>query len=480
MLFNSIEFLIFLPIVFLLYWFVFRPRRWQNLLIVMASYVFYGWWDWRFLLLIALTSVCSYGSGLLIEHYQGRRRLQRLVSASNIVLNLGILGVFKYYNFFVENLDALFAGFGYHLDWVTMQIILPVGISFYTFQALSYTIDVYRGSVRATHDPVEFFAYISFFPQLVAGPIERATNLLPQFQRERQFDYAKAVDGCRQMLWGFLKKLVVADNCATAVNIYWDNYTELNGLSLFVLGMLFTFQIYCDFSGYSDIAIGTARLFGIDLMRNFNVPYFSRSIPEFWRRWHISLMTWFRDYVYFPLGGSRCEKWKVIRNVFIVWGISGLWHGANWTFVCWGLFHATLLAIYDMLGINTKYEHVVAYGRYLPSIRECLQMALTFVLAVIGWIIFRAETMTQAWDYLTRMFTTMFDGGPAINARTALLYGILLMVAEWFQRDRQHALQLPNAAPFNRRWARWTLYVVLTIITLCLTGYSQTFIYFQF
>lgn len=384
MLFNSFEFLIFLPIVFLLYWFVFRSRQWQNLLVVVASYVFYGWWDWRFLMLIAFTSLCSFGSGILIEHYEGRRRMQKLASASNIVLNLAILGVFKYYNFFVENLDALCSSIGWKLDWVTLEIVLPVGISFYTFQALSYTIDVYQKKLPATHDIVEFFAYISFFPQLVAGPIERATNLLPQFQRSRSFDYAKAVDGCRQMLWGFFKKLVIADNCASVVNDCWGNYAELPCVSLFILGVLFTFQIYCDFSGYSDIAIGCARLFGFNLMRNFNFPYFSRSIPEFWRRWHISLTTWFRDYIYFPLGGSRCDKWKIIRNVYIVWGISGLWHGANWTFICWGLFHATLLAIYNIIGINTKYKNIAAYSKLLPSIKEMSQIGLTFFLAVIG------------------------------------------------------------------------------------------------
>lgn len=334
MLFNSFEFLIFLPIVFLLYWFVFHKRQWQNLLVVIASYLFYGWWDWRFLSLIALTSLCSYGSGLLLEHYEGQRRRRQMVSTANIIINLGILGVFKYYNFFVDNLNVLFGALGWHLDWVTMQIILPVGISFYTFQALSYTIDVYQKKIQATHDIVEFFAYISFFPQLVAGPIERATNLLPQFQKQRQFDYFKAVDGMRQILWGFLKKLVIADNCAAVVNKYWDLYSELQGAMLIVYGILFTIQIYCDFSGYSDIAIGCARLFGFNLMRNFNFPFFSRSVPEFWRHWHISLTTWFRDYVFFPLGGSRCSQWKTVRNVYIVWGISGLWHGANWTFVC--------------------------------------------------------------------------------------------------------------------------------------------------
>ena len=480
MLFNSFEFLLFLPIVFLLYWFVFRRRRWQNLLIVVASYVFYGWWDWRFLLLIALTSLCSYVSGLLLEHYEGQRRRQQAVSAANIVLNLGILGVFKYYNFFVENLDALFGMMGYHLDWVTMKVILPVGISFYTFQALSYTIDVYQKKLPATHDIVEFFAYISFFPQLVAGPIERATNLLPQFQQRRQFDYAKAVDGMRQMLWGFLKKLVIADNCAAIVNDYWEHFQDLPGLSLFHLGVLFTFQIYCDFSGYSDIAIGCARLFGFNLMRNFNFPYFSRSIPEFWRRWHISSMTWFRDYIYFPLGGSRCDKWKIIRNVYIVWGISGLWHGANWTFVCWGLFHATLLAVYNLLGVNTKYKNVVAYGRYLPSMKETMQMALTFFLTVIGWIIFRAETMAQAVDYLTAMVSNKFFDASALFGVTCMCFGIVLLAIEWLQRDKQHALQFSNVKPFNYRLVRWGIYYIIIMIIACYAGTSQTFIYFQF
>ena len=480
MLFNSLEFLVFLPIVFLLYWFVFRGRQWQNLLIVVASYVFYGWWDWRFLLLIALTSFCSFASGLLLERYEGQRRKQQMVSASNIVLNLGILGVFKYYNFFVENLDALFGALGWHLDWITMSIILPVGISFYTFQALSYTIDVYQKKLPATHDIVEFFAYISFFPQLVAGPIERATNLLPQFQRERNFDYAKAVDGLRQMLWGFTKKIVVADSCAAVVNSYWGEYHELNGISLFVLGVLFTFQIYCDFSGYSDIAIGTARLFGFNLMRNFNFPYFSRSIPEFWRRWHISLTTWFRDYIYFPLGGSRCGKWKIIRNVYIVWGISGLWHGANWTFVCWGLFHATLLAIYNVFGINTKYKETVAFGKYLPSIKEAGQMTLTFVLTVIGLIIFRAGSMAEACEFISRMFLTLFDSFNVQYGMETLPYGLALLVLEWLQRDKQHALQFDGCKPFRYRLVRWAAYYALLVLIMQNIGDEQTFIYFQF
>ena len=481
MLFNSFEFMLFLPIVFLLYWFVFKPRRLQNLFLVVASYVFYGWWDWRFLCLIALTSFSSYVSGILIQRHEGQRHIQRLVSASNIILNLVILAVFKYYNFFMDNLAFLFSSVGYRLDWVTLDIILPVGISFYTFQALSYTIDVYRGQIRPTHDIVEFFAYISFFPQLVAGPIERATNLLPQFQRERQFDYAKAVDGMRQILWGLFKKLVIADNCASAVNAFWTEYNDLSGLSLLAIGILFTFQIYSDFSGYSDIAIGCARLFGISLKQNFNFPYFSRSIPEFWRRWHISLMTWFRDYIYFPLGGSRCARWKVIRNTLIVFFVSGLWHGANWTFICWGLYHACLIAIYILLGINTKSKDVVAQGHLLPSVREFCQLAITFFLAVVGWIIFRSENMPQAYEFLSRMFTTMFDQGLYIaHGKRYLIWGFLMLLFEWLQRDKQHALQLSHQGLFRYAPARFALYAVLVYIMFLYAGTVQTFIYFQF
>ena len=479
MLFNSLEFLAFLPIVFLLYWSLRHSVRWQNLLIVVASYVFYGWWDWRFLMLIALTSSCSYASGLLLEKYEGKREMQKVVSATNIVLNLTILAIFKYYNFFVENLDAIFSSvFGYHFGWITLDIILPVGISFYTFQALSYTIDVYQKKLPATHDIIEFFAYISFFPQLVAGPIERATNLLPQFQKARLFDYAKATDGLRQMLWGFFKKLVIADNCATIVNEYWNQYQDLAGHTLFLLGVMFTFQIYCDFSGYSDIAIGCARLFGFNLMRNFDFPYFSRSIPEFWRRWHISLTTWFRDYIYFPLGGSRCVKWEIIRNIFIVWCISGLWHGANWTFVCWGLFHATLLAIYNLLGINTKCKDCVAHGHYFPNIKEIFQMALTFFLTIIGWIIFRAENMPQAWDYLYCMFTNAPTGGDTFYLWT--FYCFMFLAIEWLQRDKQHALQFPDTKLFQSRIVRWSVYYLILMIIIFSTGTNQTFIYFQF
>lgn len=352
MLFNSFEFIVFLPIVWLLYWFVFRRRNIQNIFVIAASYLFYGWWDWRFLILIALTSATSYASGILIQSAEDRPRLRHFWCTTNVAFNLLILGIFKYYNFFVENLQSLVSLVGITLDWPTRNIILPVGVSFYTFQALSYTIDVYKRRIAPTHDIVAFFAYISFFPQLVAGPIERSTQLLPQFGKERKFDYAAAVDGCRQMLWGFFKKLVVADLCGEVVNTLWDRWNELSGINILLICFLYSFQIYGDFSGYSDIAIGCGRLFGINLSMNFNLPNFARSIPDFWRRWHISLTSWLVDYIYFPLGGSRCSKLKTIRNIYIVWGFSGLWHGAAWTFVSWGLFHATLLTIYRIFKLD--------------------------------------------------------------------------------------------------------------------------------
>ena len=491
MLFNSLEFLVFLPIVFVLYWFVFQKREWQNLLIVIASYVFYGWWDWRFLFLIAFTSVCSYYSGLLIEYYRGRRneeggkRRQRLVCASNLILNFLILGVFKYYNFFADSMAQLVWGlFHYQLDWVTLNVILPVGISFYTFQALSYTIDVYRKDVHVTKNIIEFCAFISFFPQLVAGPIERAKNLLPQFQHDRHFDYVQAVDGCRQMLWGFFKKVVIADSCASDLNPLWDSYADYSGVSLWLLALLFTFQIYCDFSGYSDIAIGCSRLFGIRLLSNFNYPYLSRSIPEFWRRWHISLMTWFRDYVYIPLGGSRCAQWKVIRNTFIVFGVSGLWHGANWTFVVWGLYHGCLIVLYKLLHVNTKDKDILAAGRRLPSLKELSRVVVTFGLAVVGWVIFRAENISQAWDFVSRMFLTAFDDfHPRLGSISTFMAILLLIVVEYLQRDKVHVLQFCSGNRlFRYAVARWTVYLAMlvAIFYFYFNTVSQEFIYFQF
>ncbi|MCC8062188.1 MAG: MBOAT family protein [Rikenellaceae bacterium] len=476
MLFNSFEFAVFLPIVFFLYWFaVGRNLRLQNLFIVGVSYLFYGWWDWRFLLLIAFTTLCSYLSGTLIEKYRDKRHA-KAVAAANIVLNLLILCLFKYFNFFSENLARLFHLFGAELDWVTLDFLLPVGISFYTFQALSYTIDVYKRKIEPTHDPVSFFAFVSFFPQLVAGPIERATQLLPQFHVRRHFDYAKAVDGMRQILWGLFKKMVVADNCAAIVNQIFDNYQDQSGSTLVLGAVLFTFQIYGDFSGYSDIAIGTARLFGIDLMRNFNYPYFSRDIAEFWRRWHISLTTWFRDYIYIPLGGSRGTKWQSFRNTMVIFLVSGLWHGANWTFIVWGAYHALLFLPLLLLGKNRKYKNVVAENSVLPSLRELGQMLATFALAVVGWIVFRAESIGQAFDYMAHVCNRSLFSMPVGSGKKALLFSAVLMAVEWVGRRNQFALQhMPRQA-----WLRYAVYYLVAAAILFCSGNGATFIYFQF
>jgi D-alanyl-lipoteichoic acid acyltransferase DltB (MBOAT superfamily) len=366
------------------------------------------------------------------------------------------------------------------LDLVTLNIILPVGISFYTFQALSYSIDVYQKKIPACRDMVSFFAYISFFPQLVAGPIERATNLLPQFYKPRTFNYSIATDGCRQMLWGFFKKMVIADNCAKAVNLIWQGYEYYTGFALLVGGILFSFQIYGDFSGYSDIAIGTARLFGFNLMRNFRYPYFSRDIAEFWRRWHISLTTWFRDYIYIPLGGSRCSKWKVMRNTLIIFLVSGLWHGANWTFIAWGAYHAVLFFPLMIFGLNRKYTDEVACGKLLPSIKESAQMLITFILAVIGWIIFRAESIGQAWDYLSRICSSSLFSISLPYGKKPLLLICIMILIEWFNRSKDFPLHNLSYGIFKHCWVRVVFYYILIMITLIASGSQETFIYFQF
>ena len=479
MLFNSIEFAVFLPLVFMLYWFVFnRKLKLQNLFIVVASYVFYGWWDWRFLLLIAFTSFCSWGSGLLVENNKDYPKKAKAISAVNIVLNLLILGVFKYYDFFVKEFAEIF---GISSEGLLINIILPVGISFYTFQALSYSIDVYRGKLKPTHDVIQFFAFVSFFPQLVAGPIERATNLLPQFGRSREFNYDNAVDGLRQILWGLFKKMVIADNCAIYVDQVFSNYSSQSGSTLLLGAVLFTFQIYGDFSGYSDIAIGTAKLFGIKLMRNFNVPYFSRDIAEFWRRWHISLTTWFRDYVYIPLGGSRVSKVKVVRNTFAIFLLSGFWHGANWTFIVWGGYHALLFLPLILSGKNRKNTGTVAAGRKLPSIIEMGQMSLTFLMAVIGWIIFRAKTIPEAWGYLCGLFNESLFSIPWLDTRHYYLpvfIGIVVMlVVEWIQRDKEHPFDL---ARVKSHALKFSIYYVMLVALFWFGGHAESFIYFQF
>ena len=483
MLFNSLEFLIFLPVVFCLYWFVFKPLRWQNLLVVIASCVFYGWWDWRFLLLISLTTICSYLSGLLLEKFAEAPRRTRLgICLANAIINLIILGFFKYFNFFADNFAALLTLLGFQVNPYSLRIILPVGISFYTFQALSYTIDVYRKTFPPTRDFIAFAAFITFFPLLVAGPIERASNLLPQFARKRAFDYATAVDGCRQILWGFFKKVIIADNCAQSVNYIWSGYESHGTLALLTGAILFSFQIYGDFSGYSDIALGVSKLFGIRAMRNFNTPYFSRDIAEFWRRWHISLTTWFRDYVYIPLGGSRCSSLKAFRNTLVIFLVSGFWHGAAWTFIAWGLYHALLFFPLLFFGKNRKYRGEVAPGRLLPPFHDAARMLMTFLLVMFGWIIFRSESISQAAAYIIRIFSPSAWHWTGLTGSIHLLIALgIMLMAEWLQRGKEHPLQNIETAPVLRlRSVRRTLYLTLCLCILFFAGGQTQFIYFQF
>jgi D-alanyl-lipoteichoic acid acyltransferase DltB (MBOAT superfamily) len=423
--------------------------------------------------------LCSYASGLLIEKYRNKSKKSKRINVANIIINLLILGVFKYYNFFATSFTNLFLGGT--IDGLLLHVVLPVGISFYTFQALSYSIDVYRGKILPTHDIIQFFAYVSFFPQLVAGPIERATNLLPQFAKPRIFKYEYGAEGLRQILWGLFKKIVVADNCAVYVDQVFATYQIQSGSTLLLAAVFFAFQIYGDFSGYSDIAIGTAKLFGIKLMLNFKVPYFSRDIAEFWRRWHISLTTWFRDYVYIPLGGSRCSKAKIVRNTFVIFLLSGFWHGANWTFIAWGAYHALLFLPLILHGKNRKHRNIVAEGRIFPTFKELEQMILTFFLVVIGWIIFRSNSIMQAWEYVKRMICVDLFSIPWLDTRDfyiPVFIGIIvMMMVEWIHRNA------PCAFSFKRTWPCWTSFTVYYLLALSIFwfgGDSESFIYFQF
>jgi alginate O-acetyltransferase complex protein AlgI len=481
-LFNSVEFTIFLPVVLLIYWALGGLHtRVQNLFLVVASYFFYGWWDWRFLSLIAFSSAVDFVVGLGLGRTDEPRKRKLLLMAS-IIVNIGFLGFFKYFNFFADNFAQAFTFLGRHMEAGRLNIILPVGISFYTFQTLSYSIDVYRGKIEPTRDPVSFFAFVSFFPQLVAGPIERATNLLPQFQQKRFLTYEQAADGFRQMLWGFFKKIVIADNCAGIVNDVFAGHTDHNGSTLVLAVVLFAFQIYGDFSGYSDIAIGTARLFGFNLMRNFAFPYFSRDIAEFWRRWHISLTSWFRDYVYIPLGGSRGTAWNRIRNTLVIFLVSGFWHGANWTFIAWGALNAIYFIPLMLLKRNRKYTDQVAEHSFLPSLKEFLQMLLTFTLTTLAWVFFRAESLGQAFSYLHIICSRSLFHIPDIPVPWRLLLLIfLVLTVEWIQRRKQHALEFH---PTGRKLIvlRWAAYTVILLMIYFFGEYSTEyeFIYFQF
>ena len=478
MLFNSIDFSIFLPIIFILYWFIVNKNlKAQNILLLVASYTFYGWWDWRFLLLILFSSLVDYFIGIWLSTTDKKIK-RKILLLTSVCVNLGFLGFFKYYNFFLENFVEAFSLFGYSINPQGLNIILPVGISFYTFQTLSYSIDVYKRNLEPTKDIIAFFAFVSFFPQLVAGPIERATSLLPQFYKKRIFEYDKAVDGMRQVLWGLFKKVVIADNCAIYANDIFSNYTDYSGSTLLLGVFFFAFQIYGDFSGYSDIAIGISRLFGFNLMRNFAFPYFSRDIAEFWRRWHISLSTWFRDYVYIPFGGSIGGTWMKVRNTFVIFIVSGFWHGANWKFIAWGALNAIYFLPLILLNKNRMYTNTVAEGRLLPKFKEIFQIATTFFLTLLAWIFFRSESIFEAIQYIRGIFVISFFSLPEVFPNEVLLFIGLFVCTEWLQRQEQHALQFDKV--FFPKAVRWGLYygIIWSIVSFGVN--KQEFIYFQF
>lgn len=465
MTFDSIAFALFLPFVFVIYWQLTGNRQRQNVFLLIASYVFYGWWNWRLLGLIILTTATSYLCAKVVYKSNSTNNKGRacFFNIINIVINLGILGVFKYYDFFAQSFNTLMHLIGVNASWSLLHLILPMGISFYTFQALSYTIDVYRGNLKAEDNPINYATYLAFFPQLVAGPIERAGRLLPQFVSPSKFNYKEAVEGSRQMLWGFAKKIVIADNCAAIVELIFSDPQSAGGSALLYGTLLFSFQIYADFSGYSDIAIGTARLFGIRLSPNFNNPYFATSIPDFWRRWHMSLTSWFRDYVYIPLGGSRRGPYVTFLNTLFVFTLSGLWHGANWTFITWGFYSGLLFLPWCMGWLRkNKGEDERSFLQRLPS------MVLTFFFVCIGWAIFRSENLSQAWMILSRIITHP-DLSALQYSKSILLFVVLMLAAEWWH------LKLPK-----HRWQRWAIYYMLIALMIWKATASTQFIYFQF
>jgi len=478
MLFNSLSFLLFLPIVFTIYWWVNKKSlQLQNGLLLVASYFFYACWDWRFLFLLLFSTALDYFTGIKMAEAK-KQSNKKFWFWLSIIVNLGFLGVFKYYNFFAESFAVALSGIGIQTNFWTLKVILPVGISFYTFHGLSYVIDIYKGRIRPERNIIAYSLFVSYFPLLVAGPIERATHLLPQIKKSRFFDYNKAIDGVHQIIWGLFKKVVIADNCALYANDIFDNYQSMNSLSLTLGVIYFSFQIYGDFSGYSDIALGTSKLFGIDLLRNFNYPYFSRDIAEFWRRWHISLSSWFRDYLYIPLGGSQGGMKMKIRNTFIIFLVSGFWHGANWTFIVWGALHAVYFLPLLITQNNRNNLDIVAKGKTSPTFKELANIVLTFCLTAFAWIFFRAKTISEAFAYIKSMFSFNFEGGiqfldfDRYTVEFLLMLGLFIVI-EWNSREREH--------PFSGRFTILKVLAILTaILVLGVFSSPVDFIYFQF
>lgn len=475
MLFNSLEFLLFLPLVFAVYWMVNKKSlQLQNVLLLVASYYFYACWDWRFLFLLMFSTGLDYFTGLKM-HDAPNPGLKKFWFWLSIAINVGFLGVFKYYNFFAESFAELVATFGFQANFWTLQVILPVGISFYTFHGLSYVIDIYKNRIEPERNIVDYSLFVSYFPLLVAGPIERATHLLPQIKRQRHFNYSQAMEGCKQIIWGLFKKVVIADNCAFFVNKLFEDSTLYSGPELWLGAVLFAFQIYGDFSGYSDIALGTSKLFGIELLRNFNFPYFSKDIADFWRRWHISLSTWFRDYLYIPLGGSQGGKIMRLRNTLIIFLVSGFWHGANWTFIIWGLIHALLFI--PLLLTDSNRNNLISKGYRINDIPK---VVLTFLLVCLAWVFFRADTVGEAIQYIGGMFNFeslsldyFYKNSRYLLTTAICLFSIFVLVAI----ELKHIVKGHQ----NLRLSKGIIIFILLLIFFMGSFKNQTdFIYFQF
>lgn len=479
MLFNSLSFALFLPIVFAVYWLLAkRGTKSQNIILLLASYFFYACWDYRFLFLLVFSTFLDYFTGIKM-HDSTTRSMKKFWFWLSIGVNLGFLGIFKYYNFFAESFADLLSLGGIKTSFWSLQVILPVGISFYTFHGLSYVIDIYKNKIEPERNLIDYSVFVCFFPLLVAGPIERATHLLPQLKKFRRFDYPKAVNGMRQILWGLFKKIVIADNCAEYANMIFNNSGHYNGSTLALGAFFFAMQIYGDFSGYSDIAIGTARLFGIDLLRNFSFPYFSRDIAEFWRRWHISLSSWFKDYLYIPLGGSKGGMWMKIRNTFIIFIVSGFWHGANWTFIVWGLLNALFIMPSIIRNTNRNNLDIVAQGRFFPTGKEFMSVLVTFLLTVFAWIFFRAENIGHAGQYIGGIFSGSLFAAPQLFPVTLLVLIFLFMVAEWIGRTQTYALEIVTTV--RASYIRLSVYYVVACLILVTGNFkANQFIYFQF
>ncbi len=479
MLFNSLPFAVFFPIVFVLYWYIFDGKlKLQNLFLLFVSFFFFACFNWKFLFLLVFSIGLDYSIAHKISENANNIIKKKFWLWLSIIVNLGFLGIFKYYNFFIDNISNAVSFFGLKANFWSLQFILPIGISFYTFHGLSYIIDVYKDKIKPVNSIVDYSLFVSFFPLLVAGPIERATHLLPQIQNKRSFNYSKIVDGMRQILWGLVKKIVIADNCAVYVNQIFDNPSEYSGSSLVIGIILFSFQIYGDFSGYSDIALGTARMLGIELLQNFSFPYFSRDIAEFWRRWHISLSSWFRDYIYIPLGGSRVSKLVQIRNVFVIFVLSGFWHGANWTFIFWGFFHAICFIPLLIFNKNRKNLDFITTNSFSSKATVFYKMTINFGLVTFAWIFFRSETLNDAFLYIKKIFSFSTFTFPEVFPKTVLGYILLFVIVEWIGRNEHFAIK-----KLGFKWTkpiRISFYYILTFIVLYFYGKDFQFIYFQF